>query len=216
MVVFTLIFGRLAGIPSDGVPYAVFSLSAVVPWTYFSNALSGSSNALVGSTNLITKVYFPRLVIPITPALAGLVDFGIGLAVLLLVMAGFGIVPSLAALLLPALVLVMMLTAVGVGFWLSALNIQYRDVKYVVPFLLQIWMYASPIVYPMSLVPEKYQPFYALNPMAGVIEAFRAILLGTRSVSGGSILMSLGSALVLLVSGAIYFRRSERVFADVA
>ncbi|HWK88592.1 MAG TPA: ABC transporter permease, partial [Longimicrobium sp.] len=156
MLVFTVIFGRFANIPSDGVPYAVFSLAALVPWTYFSTALSGASNSLVSSTNLITKVYFPRLVIPFAPVLAGLVDFAVALVVLGAVMLYYGIVPgALALVVVPLLLLGMMLTAAGVGCWLAALNIQYRDVKHVTPFLVQVWMYASPIVYPMSLVPER-------------------------------------------------------------
>lgn len=217
MLVFTVIFGQFANIPSDGAPYAAFSLAALVPWTYFSTALSGASNSLVTSTNLITKVYFPRLVIPFAPVLAGLVDFGIALVILFLVMAGYGIVPGVLSIaVLPVLVLGMMLTAAGVGCWLAALNIQYRDVKYVTPFLVQVWMYASPIVYPMSLVPERYRAIYALNPMAGIIEGFRALLLGTSAVPWSMILLSLAMGVVLFVTGALYFRLVERVFADVA
>lgn len=217
MVVFSAIFGGFAEIPSDGVPYPVFSLAALVPWTYFSTALAGSSNSLVANSNLITKVYFPRLVVPFASVLASLVDFAIGFVMLLLVMAGYGMFPSLDALVvLPLLVLGMMLVAGGVGCWLAALNVQYRDVKYVVPFLVQVWMYASPIVYPMSMVPERFRPIYALNPMAGVIEGFRAVLLGTGAVSYSLIFFSLGMGVVLFVTGAFYFRRMERVFADVA
>jgi len=217
MIVFTVIFGSFASIPSDGVPYSVFSLAGLVAWTYFATAFAGASNSLVASSHLITKVYFPRLVIPFAPVLAGLVDFAIAFAVLLMMMAFFGIVPQLSALLvLPVLVIVMMLTAAGVGCWLAALNIQYRDVKYVVPFLVQVWMYASPIVYPMSIVPERYRSIYALNPMAGVIEGFRGVLLGTQGVSASVIGISFSAALVLFVSGALYFRSMERIFADVA
>ncbi|HEY0036201.1 MAG TPA: ABC transporter permease [Longimicrobium sp.] len=216
-LVFTVVFGMLASIPSDGAPYAVFALAGLVPWTYFATALSGSSNSLVSNTTLITKVYFPRLVIPLTPVLAGLVDFAVAFVVLLLVMLGFGVVPSASALVLvPLLVVAMMLTAAGVGCWLSALNIQYRDVKHVVPFLVQVWMYASPVVYPASLVPERYRTLYALNPMVGVIEGFRAVLLGTGEFPFESIAISLGAGLVLLGTGALYFRKTERVFADVA
>lgn len=217
MIVFTIIFGNFAGIPSEGVPYPVFSLAALVPWTYFSTALSGASNSLVASTNLITKVYFPRLVIPLAPVLAGLVDLAIAFAVLLVVMLAYGMLPTAESLLvLPVLMVVMMMTAAGVGCWLAALNIQYRDVKYVVPFLVQVWMYLSPIVYPMSMVPEKYRTLYALNPMAGVIEGFRSVLLGTQAVAWSTIAVSLLAGVVLFVSGALYFRRTERVFADVA
>lgn len=217
MLVFTVIFGRFANIPSDGVPYAVFSLAALVPWTYFSTALSGASNSLVSSTNLITKVYFPRLVIPFAPVLAGLVDFVVALLVLGAVMLFYGIVPgALALAVVPLLLLGMMLTAAGVGCWLAALNIQYRDVKHVTPFLVQVWMYASPIVYPMSLVPERYRGVYALNPMAGIVEGFRAVLLGTGAVAWPTIGLSLAVGTVLFVTGSLYFRRTERVFADVA
>lgn len=217
MLVFTVIFGRFANIPSDGVPYAVFSLAALVPWTYFSTALSGASNSLVSSTNLITKVYFPRLVIPFAPVLAGLVDFAVALVVLGAVMLFYGIVPGpLALVVVPLLLLGMMLTSAGVGCWLAALNIQYRDVKHVTPFLVQVWMYASPIVYPMSLVPEEYRGYYALNPMAGIVEGFRAVLLGTGAVAWPTIGLSLAVGAVLFLTGSLYFRRTERVFADVA
>jgi lipopolysaccharide transport system permease protein len=217
MLIFTVIFGYFARIPSDGVPYAVFSLTALVPWTYFSTALSGASTSLTASTHLITKVYFPRLVIPFAPVLAALVDFAIAFVLLLVVMLFYGITPSVASLVLvPTLVLVMILTAGGMGCWLSALNIQYRDVKHVVPFLLQVWMYASPIVYPMSLVPERFRSIYALNPMAGVVEGFRSVLLGTDAVDASTIFISLAMGLVLFASGVLYFRRTERLFADVA
>jgi lipopolysaccharide transport system permease protein len=217
MVVFTIIFGNFANIPSDGVPYPLFSLAALVPWTYFSTALTGASNSLVSNTALITKVYFPRLVIPMAPVLAGLVDFAIAFAILLLMMLAYGVMPGPSALLMvPLLLGTMMMTAAAVGFWLAALNIQYRDFKYVAPFLVQIWMYASPIVYPMSLVPERYQTLYALNPMAGVIEGFRSVLLGTGPVPTGPLAVSVATAAVLFVTGTFYFRRTERVFADVA
>ena len=216
MVVFSVIFGGFANIPSDGVAYPVFSLTALVPWTYFATAMGAASQSLVQNRGLITKVYFPRLVVPVAPVLAGLVDFAIAFGILIITMLAFGIVPPPAALLVPALVAIVAVTAAGVGLWLSALNIQYRDVKYAVPFLTQIWMYSSPIVYPMSMVPEKYQALYALNPMAGVIEGFRAVLLGTRPLEPWLILQAAGVALVLFLSGAFYFRRTERVFADVA
>lgn len=216
-VVFTIIFGRFAKIPSDGVPYSVFSLSAMVPWMYFSTALAASSNSLVTNTNLITKVYFPRLVIPFAPVLAGLLDFAIGFVILIVFMLAYGIVPGMASIItLPILLVSTMLTAAGVGCWFAALNIQYRDVKYIIPFLVQVWMYASPIVYPMSIVPEKYRAIYALNPMAGVLEGFRSALLGTNSIAWRTIGVSLAAGLALFVSGAVYFRHTERVFADVA
>lgn len=217
MLVFTVVFGVLVRVPSDGLPYAVFALAALVPWTYFSTALTGASNSLVASTNLLTKVYFPRLVIPLAPVLAGLVDFAIAFVVLIAVTLAFGIVPSpLALLAIPGLTLIMMLTAAGMGCWLAALNIQYRDIRHAVPFLVQVWMYASPIVYPLSLVPERYRALYALNPMVGVIEGFRSVLLGTGVVEWPAIMVSLVAGSLLLVSGVYYFRRAERVFADVA
>jgi lipopolysaccharide transport system permease protein len=217
MVVLTLVFGHFVRVPSEGVPYPVFSLAGVVSWTYFANALTGASNSLISNRDLITKVYFPRLVIPSAPVLAALVDFAIATVVLLLVMLGYGLVPSpLTALLLPLPLFIMMMTALGVGCWLSALNIQYRDVKQVTGFLVQVWMYASPIVYPLALVPQAYRRLYVINPMAGAIAGFRSALLGTPSPSATELAISLGSAAVLLVSGAFYFRRTERVFADVA
>jgi lipopolysaccharide transport system permease protein len=217
MVVLTLVFGHFVRIPSEGVPYPVFSLAGVVSWTYFANALTGASNSLISNRDLITKVYFPRLVIPSAPVLAALVDFAIATVVLLLVMLGYGLVPRpVTALLLPLPLLIMMMTALGMGCWLSALNIQYRDVKQVTGFLVQVWMYGSPIVYPLALVPQAYRRLYVINPMAGAIAGFRAALLGTPSPSAAELAISLGSAAVLLVSGAFYFRRTERVFADVA
>jgi lipopolysaccharide transport system permease protein len=216
MIVFTIIFGNFANIPSDGVPYPVFSLAALVPWTYFSVALSNSSSSLVSSANLITKIYFPRLVIPLSPVLAGLVDFAIAFVILLVTMLVFGILPMASALLVvPVALLITVMTAAGVGCWMSALNLQYRDVKYVVPFLVQVWMYSSPIVYPMSIVPERFHTLYAINPMTGAIEGFRAALLGTTAVPWPVIGLSMISASVLFVTGALYFRRTERVFADV-
>ncbi|HEX8321715.1 ABC transporter permease [Longimicrobium sp.] len=216
-LVFAVIFGRLARIPSDGVPYPVFALAGLVPWTYFSTALSGAGGSLVSSSHLITKVYFPRLVIPFAPILAGLVDLGVAFVVLLGGMLAYGVVPSPAALVVvPLLVLAMVLTVAGAGCWLAALNIQYRDVKHVLPFLLQVWMYASPIVYPASLVPERWRTLYALNPMVGIIEGFRAVLLRTGSIDWGTVGVSVLAGVALFVSGVLYFRRTERVFADVA
>jgi lipopolysaccharide transport system permease protein len=215
MVVFTVIFGRLIRVPSEGIPYPVFSLAGLVPWTYFSSALTGASNSLISSASLITRVYFPRLVIPSGPVLAALVDFGIALMVLLLVMLGFGRLPPVTSFLLVFPVLMMMMTALGAGCWLSALNIQYRDIKHVTGFLVQIWMYASPIVYPLTVVPQAYRWLYAINPMASAIGGFRAALLGTPGPSAMEYTISLAAATVLLVSGTLYFRRTERIFADV-
>jgi lipopolysaccharide transport system permease protein len=216
-MVFTVIFGRFAHVPSDGAPYAAFSMAALVPWTYFATALSASSTSLVASTNLITKIYFPRLIVPIAPVVSGLVNFAIAFVALLVVALANHILPSpLAIVLIPLAVVSMMLTAAGVGCWLSALNIQYRDVQQLAPFLIQVWMYASPVVYPLSLVPVRYRAWYALNPMVGVIEAFRTTLLGTGVVPWREVAISFAVGSVMLVSGAMYFRRTERVFADVA
>ena len=217
MVIFSIVFGGFAKMPSDGGPYPVFSLAALVPWTYFSRAVTGSSGSLVANTNLITKVYFPRLVTPLAPVLAGLLDLAIAFVILLAVMVGYGIWPHAEALLyVPLAIGIMAMTASGIGCWLAALNIHYRDVKYIVPFLVQIWMYASPVVYPLSLVPEKHRTIYALNPLVGVIESFRSSLLGTPRPDTYVLWMAAGVAAVLFVSGAIYFRWTEDAFADVA
>jgi lipopolysaccharide transport system permease protein len=215
-VIFTLIFGRLARLPSDGAPYEVFSLTALVPWTYFVTAVTGASNSLVINTSLVTKVYFPRLIIPAAPILAALLDLGISFLALLCLLLYHGIVPlTSAVVLLPLSVLMAVIAATGVGCWLAALNIQYRDVKYVVPFLLQLWMFASPVVYPLSLIPPEYRLAYALNPLVGVIAGFRGAFIGVGP-SGAELAVSFGSACLLLVAGATYFRRTERLFADVA
>jgi len=214
MVVFTLFFGTLAKIPSDGVPYAVFSYAGLLPWTYFAAGVSRSSNSLVGSQNLLTKVYFPRLVIPISAVVSPLVDFAIAFAVLLGLMAYFGIAPTANILWLPVLLLLALVTALAVGLWLSALNVEYRDVGYALPFLVQLWMFASPVTYPTSMIPERWHAVYALNPMTGVIEGFRWALLGTGQPPGPITLVSASVTLLLLVGGAYYFKRTERTFAD--
>ena len=215
MVVFTLFFGRLAKMPSDGVPYPIFNFSAMVAWTYFSNAVTGSGNGLIGSTSLITKVYFPRLIIPLTPVLAGLLDFSIAFIVLIGMMFYFHIYPTIMALFLPLLIILMMLTASGVGMFLAALNAKYRDIRYTIPFLVQFWMFASPIVYPASMVPEKYHLIYALNPMVGVIEGFRSVLLGTVSFPTRMLLISTLVSMSLFIVGGFYFKQMERYFADI-
>ncbi|MGH7650558.1 MAG: ABC transporter permease [Gemmatimonadaceae bacterium] len=215
MVVFSLFFGKLAKVPSDGIPYPIFSFAALVPWTFFATSLTNSSNSLVGSANLIKKVYFPRLAIPIATVLSGLVDFAIAFAMVILMMAWYGIKPSAQALWLPFFLLLALVTALGVGLWLSAMNVKYRDVKYVVPFLTQFWMFATPVAYPSSLLSGKWRPLFALNPMVGVVEGFRWSLLGTHTNPRSIILVSSLAAIAILVSGAFYFRRMERTFADV-
>jgi len=217
MAIFTVIFGRFAALPSGGVPYSAFSLAGLVIWTYFATAVSGASESLVTSRNLVTKVYFPRLVIPLAPVVAGMVDLGIAMALLLGYAAWLGLSPAGSAILaVPLLVGAAAMTAAGVGCWLAALNLRYRDVRYAVPFLLQIWMYASPIVYPTSLVPETYRGVYMLNPLAGIVSGFRSATLGHRPIDWGGVGMALGIGLLLLVSGMLYFRHTERSFADIA
>lgn len=216
MGVFTIVFGRLAGIASDGVPYAAFSLAALVPWTFFSNALLDSTNSLVGNSNLLTKVYFPRAILPCAAVTAKLVDFGVGLVLLGGVVAWFGIAPSAGLLALPVLVVVMLLAAAGSGMWLTALAIQYRDVQYAAAFFVQLLMYAAPVVYPFSLVPERYATVYALNPMVSVIEGFRAAILGTRPMPWSLIGIGAVGAVFIFVSGALFFHQRESSFADVA
>jgi lipopolysaccharide transport system permease protein len=216
MIVFTVIFGNMAKIASEGVPYAIFSYTALVPWTYFANSLTQSGSSLISARNMITKVYFPRLIIPLAPVLAKLLDFGIAMLLLFGLMVYFGIAPTIWALALPLLVLLMMLTASGVGMWLTAMAIQYRDVKYALSFGVRILMYASPVVYAASEVPGRFRLLYGLNPMAGVIEGFRAALLGTRSMPWDLLAVGTTSAIVIFLTGALYFKRMERVFADVA
>lgn len=216
MLVFSLFFGRLAKMPSDGIPYPLFTFTALVPWTFFSTGLNQSSNSLVGSANLIKKVYFPRLAIPISTVLAAVVDFALGFAMLLTMMiAKYHRIPSHNVVYLPFFLLLAFVTSIGVGLWLSALNVEYRDVRYVVPFLVQFWMFATPIAYPSSLLAEKYRWIFALNPMVGVCDGFRWALLGSNTSPGAVILVSTSAAVAVLVTGAFYFRRMERNFADV-
>jgi lipopolysaccharide transport system permease protein len=215
MVVFSIFFGKLARMPSDGVPYPLFAYAALVPWTFFANGLTLSSTSLVSNQALLRKVYFPRLVIPISAVTAGLIDFGIAFVVLLGLAAHYGIAPTANIVWLPALVLLALVTALGVGLWFSALNVLYRDIQYVVPFLVQVWLYATPIVYPSSLVPERWRTLYAINPMVGVVEGFRWALLGTGTRPGPMILVSALAALATLMGGLFFFRRMEKSFSDV-
>jgi lipopolysaccharide transport system permease protein len=215
MVVFSIFFGRLAKVPSDGVPYPIFAYVALLPWQLFAFSLSESSNSLVASQNLITKVYFPRLVIPIASVLAGLVDFAIAFLILLVMMLYYGIVPTAAVALLPLFLLLAIVTALSAGLWLSALNVKYRDVRYTIPFLTQFWMFATPVAYPSSLVPEKWRALYGLNPMAGVVEGFRWALLGKSHAPGPLLAVSVAAVGVLLFGGLRYFRKTESTFADI-
>jgi lipopolysaccharide transport system permease protein len=214
MLVFTLFFGRLAKLPSDGLPYPVFYFAALVPWTYFAYALQMTTNVVVDNQQVITKVYFPRLILPISAVLSGLVDFCIGFGVLAIFTAAYRIRPTLAALWLPVLLLLAVLTALGVGLWMSALNALYRDVRYVVPFVVSFWMFASPVAYPSSLVPVKWRWLYGLNPMAGVIDGFRWAITGRGQAPGLLLLASSGAVAVVLVGGLFFFNRMESTVAD--
>jgi lipopolysaccharide transport system permease protein len=213
-IVFTLLFGIMLKVPSGGAPYPVFALAGLLPWQYFANSLSRSSTNLVENANLITKVYFPRLVIPLSGVLSGLVDFGVGFVIMVGLMLVYRITPTPAVVLLPGFMLLAIAAALGTGLWLSALNVRFRDVKQLVPFLVQIWMYLTPVIYPVSMVPKPLRPLLALNPMTGVVEGFRWALLGEQPPSG-LIFVSIAITLTVLVSGAFYFRSTERTFADI-
>jgi homopolymeric O-antigen transport system permease protein len=215
MMIFTVIFGNFAKIPSDGLPYPIFAYTALLPWNNFAQAIGRSGVSLVGSANLISKVYFPRLIIPLSAAVAPLVDFAMAFVILLAMMAWFGIAPTWGVLALPLFLLLALFTALAVGLWLSALDVRYRDVGYTIPFMVQIWMYASPVAYPVSLVPERWRMLYSLNPMVGVIEGFRWALLGKGNPDFGVMTASAVVVMALLLGGIVYFRRMERTFADV-
>lgn len=215
MGVFTLFFGKLAKLPNDGLPYPVFYFAALVPWTFFSSALQSATNIVVENQRVITKVYFPRLILPISAVLSGLVDFAIGLVVLMIVTLAYGMRPGFPALWLPLLVLLAFATALGVGLWLSALNALYRDVRYVMPFLVQFWMLASPVAYPSSMVPARWRWMYGLNPMAGVIDGFRWALTGHGQAPGGLILASSAAVVAVLLGGLFFFQRMEGTVADL-
>ena len=215
MVLFTVIFGRLVKVESDGAPYAVFSYVALVPWTYFSNAMIDATGSLVQNASLLSKVYFPRVMMPLASVFVKLIDFGIAMVVVIGLLWWYRIVPTAWVLVLPLLVVVLVVAAVGIGFWLTALAVQYRDVRFGIGFAVQGLMYASPVVYPISLIPERYRLIYAINPMAGVIEGFRAALLGTNPMPWDLIAVGALVATALVISGAAYFRRMERIFVDV-
>ena len=214
MVVFTLFFGRLAKIPSEGIPYPIFSYAALLPWTLFAEGLSRSTGSMISNAGIMTKVYFPRLILPISGVISPLVDFAIAFVILLGMMLYFGFFPTVNIIWLPVFILLALATSLGVGLWLSALNVQYRDFQYTVPFLIQLWLFASPVVYPSTLLPEPYRMIYGLNPMAGVIEGFRWALLGTSPPSS-LVAVSVVAVIAILISGAFYFRRMEKTFADV-
>lgn len=215
MMVFSIIFGQLAKLPSEGIPYPIFTYTALLPWQMFAFALSNSSNSLINSQNLISKVYFPRLIIPLASTLPGVIDFSFAFLVLLGMMAYYRVIPTLAILYLPLFLILALLSALAVGIWLSALSVEYRDVRYIVPFLTQFWMYATPIAYTSSLIPESWRLLYGLNPMTGVVEGFRWALLGMDMQSGAMVGVSAVVALVMFVCGLYYFRRMENNFADV-
>ncbi|HIE52460.1 MAG TPA: ABC transporter permease [Armatimonadetes bacterium] len=215
MVVFTLFFGKMAKMPSDGIPYPIFSYAGLLPWSYFANALSNSGNSLVGSANLITKVYFPRLIIPMGATLAGLVDFAIAMVVLGGMMVYYHFVPSWGMFLFPVLVFFTFLLATGTGLYLSALNVKYRDVRYVIPFFIQLWLFASPVIYPTSLLHGPYRWVLSLNPMVGLIETYRASMLGHKPIPWEQLGLACGITVLVFLSGILYFRRMEREFADV-
>ena len=215
MLIFSVVFGWLAKVPSDGLPYPLFSLCAILPWQLFAQVLSNTSQSLISNQHLLTKVYFPRLVIPVAALGGGLMDFMVAATMLVIAMAYFHIVPALLALLLPFFVLLAIMTSLGVGFWFSALNVRYRDVGHALPFVTQIWFFATPIAYPTSLVPDLWQAWYGLNPMATVVEGFRWSILGTGGPTEGMLLTSVVVTVVVFVSGLFYFRRMEETFADI-
>jgi lipopolysaccharide transport system permease protein len=215
MIIFTIFFGRWAGIPTDDVPQPVFYFAGILPWQLLQSGVSKAGTSLVASRNLITKIYFPRIAVPVAPIIAGLLDFVIAFLILIGLMFFYGITPTTALWTLPLFLLLTIITATGVGVWLAGLNVTYRDIGYVIPFLLQVWFFLSPIVYSANIVPDNLQPFYDLNPMAGVIQGFRWAILGTGQPDAMDLIASIGIALLLLISGVIYFKRMERTFADV-
>ena len=215
MAVFTVVFGRLARLGSDGLPYPVFALAALVPWTYFATALAQAGNSLVDQQQLLTKVYFPRFLLPLAAVIAGLVDLAIAFVLLLVVLWWYGITPSVRLLAAPAFALFAAAAALAPGIWLAALNVRYRDVRHVIPFLVQIWLFATPVVYSSGLIPERWRPLYRLNPMVGVVDGFRWMVAPVTHASGGELVISVAAVTILLTAGLCFFRRVERSFADV-
>jgi len=214
MIVFTLFFGKLARIPSEKIPYPLFALAGLLPWQLFSRTISESCNSLITDQKLVTRVYFPRILIPTATTFAALLDFGIALVLLAILMAFYGVTPGLHVLWIPAFVALMVTASLGVGYWLSSINVEYRDVAYTVPFLNQLWLFITPVVYPSEIVPERWRPLFGLNPMAGVVEGFRWALLGVGPGPSPMLWASTGMAIFLFVSGIIWFRRRERSFVD--
>jgi lipopolysaccharide transport system permease protein len=214
MVIFSVVFGRLAKIPSDNIPYPIFSYAALVPWSFFVNSLNKSSLSLISNTNLITKVYFPRLILPFSAVIVGIVDFFIAFIILLIMMIFYGIIPTLALIYLPFFILLTLITSLGIGIWIATLNVKFYDLQNAFPFIIQAWMFITPIAYPSSLLKEPWRSLYGLNPMAGVVEGFRWALLGTNAFPGGILIVSSVSACVVLICGIFYFKRVEHTFAD--
>ena len=215
MIIFSIFFGKLAAVPSDNIPYPIFSYAALVPWTFFANSITQASNSLVANADMIKKIYFPRLTMPIASLLGGLVDFTLAFIILLFMMLYYGYVPTINIIWFPVFLLLAMITALGVSLWLAAMNVQFRDVRYMIPFITQAWLFATPVAYPSSLLTEPWRTLYGLNPMVGVVEGFRWALLGTDTAPGPMILISFVVSLVLLISGVYYFRRVEKIFADI-
>jgi lipopolysaccharide transport system permease protein len=215
MIIFSVVFGKLARVPSDGIPYPIFSFAALLPWTYFANSLAASSQSLVTNANMITKVYFPRLFLPMAPVMAKLVDFAISFLMLIAMMLYFKVYPNFGIFVLPYLLILLIMIASGAGMWLTSLSIQYRDIKFIMTFFIQLLMYAAPVVWPVSLIPDKYRLIAGFYPMIGIIDGFRSALLG-QPISWDLIFVGSCSSFLIFITGALYFRRTERIFADVA
>jgi len=215
MIIFTIFFGNMAQVPSEGVPYPIFSYAGVLLWTYFSQAVTMSSNSVISQTNLVTKIYFPRLLMPIAATASGILDYFIALIILVAMMIFYHVTPGPVMLLLPFLLFWSWVSATGVGMWLSALNVKYRDIRHIIPFLIQLWLFATPVIYPNTLLPEKYRWMISLNPIAGIIEAHRACILGHKPVDWISLGISIGMSVLIFVTGLYYFKKMEKTFADI-
>jgi len=214
MIIFSIIFGKLAKMPSDDIPYPIFSYTALVPWAFFVNALNKSSLSLFSNSNLINKVYFPRLVLPVSAVIVGTIDFLVAFLMLLIMMLFYGIIPTMAVFLLPFFILLTLITSLGIGIWIATLNVKFYDLRNALPFIIQAWMFATPIAYPSSLLEEPWRSIYGLNPMSGVVEGFRWALLGTETSPGGILIVSSLTACMILIAGMFYFKRVEPTFSD--